>query len=305
MSNPSLDGLGKSHKVWGMKLRNIFALFLLVSSVLSFALQAQDFKKEMKAIRTNLSITPNRNIEGTNVELGITQWGIMSPLYYHKADKWAWGAGFRYELSDVDFSNTSLLNESTLHAIDLPVFAAYDQSDNLQWIFLFNPTLSGDFDHVSADGMNYMTMAGARYKRSESFQWIFGAFYSTGFNDNTFLPGIGFSWEPNDRSDFLFAGPIVRYRYSVTDSLDFVLDGKYSSNDWNTYNGGVERDLTLRSYQLSASLQWNFSEKQAVYGGVGVELAREIEIKNDAGGILNDKDLKSAPLFELGYRFRF
>ena len=113
MSNPSLDGLSKNHKVWGMKLRNIFALFLLVSSVLSFALQAQDFKKEMKAVRTNLSITPDRNIEGTNVELGITQWGIMSPLYYHKADKWAWGAGFRYELSDVDFSNTSLLNESS------------------------------------------------------------------------------------------------------------------------------------------------------------------------------------------------
>ena len=55
---------------------------------------------------------------------------------------------------------------AALHAIDLPVFAAYDQSDNLQWIFLFNPTLSGDFDHVSADGMNYMTMAGARYKRA-------------------------------------------------------------------------------------------------------------------------------------------
>ena len=47
MSNPSLDGLSKNRKVWGMKLRNIFALFRFFSSVLSFAVQAQDFKKEM------------------------------------------------------------------------------------------------------------------------------------------------------------------------------------------------------------------------------------------------------------------
>ena len=36
-----------------------------------------------------------------------------------------------------------------------------------------------------------------------------------------------------------------------------------------------------------------------------MEVAREIEIKNDNGGILYEKDLKSAPLYELGYRFRF
>ena len=180
-----------------------------------------------------------------------------------------------------------------------------EQSEKLQWIFLFNPTLSGDYDHISGDAMNYMTMAGGRYKMSETFQWIFGAFYSTGFNDNMFLPGIGFSWEPTENSDFLFAGPLLRYRYSFTDSLDLIIDGKYSSNDWNTYDAGVEKDLKLSGYQLTASLQWNISEKQAVYGGIGLEVAREIEIKDDNGGTLYDKDLKSAPLYELGYRFRF
>lgn len=273
--------------------------------MLPFSSSAQDFKKEMKAVRTTYSITPDRNIEGTNVDLGINQWGIMSPIFYHKSNDWSFGAGFRYEFSDIDFSNTTLLNESTLHSIDLPVFASYEQSESLQWIFLFNPTLSGDFDHVSGDGMNYMTMAGARYKKSESFQWIFGAFYSTGFNDNTFIPGIGFSWKPSENSDFLFAGPLLRYRYSLTDSIDLILDGKYSSNDWNTYNAGMERDLSLKTYQLTASVQWNFNDNNAVYGGVGVELAREIEIKNDSGGVLHEKDIKSAPLFEIGYRYSF
>ena len=288
-----------------MQLFKCLILFLSLSSVLSISLLSQDFKKEMKAVRTTYSITPDRNIEGTNVDLGINQWGIMSPIFYQKSDDWAFGAGFRYEFTDVDFSNSALLNESTLHSIDLPLFASYDQSESLQWILLFNPTLSGDLDHISGDGMNYMTMAGVRYEKSENFQWIFGTFYSTGFNDNTFIPGIGFSWKPSENSDFLFAGPLLRYRYSFTDSIDFILDGKYSSNDWNTYNAGTERDLSLKTYQLTASIQWNFNENNAAYGGVGIEVAREIEIKNDIGTVLHKKDIKSAPLFEVGYRYSF
>ena len=303
MSNHSLDEFLHIYRVKGMNFTKILLLVVFVCPL--SLLQAQDFKKEMAAVRLTYSNTPDRKIEGTNIEVGINQWGIMSPIYFHKGENWSWGAGFRYELSKVDISDTSLLNESSLHSIDLPVFAALEQSEKLQWIFLFNPSLSGDYDHISGDAMSYMTMAGGRYKVSERFQWIFGAFYSTGFNDNTFLPGIGFSWEPTENSDFLFAGPLLRYRYSFTDTLDFVLDGKYSSNDWNTYNSGIERDLTITSYQLTASLQWNFSEKQAVYGGVGMQVAREIEIKNDNGAMLYEKDLKSAPVFELGYRFRF
>ena len=285
-----------------LKISLLFFLSFFSSGLL---LQAQDFKTEMKAIRSTYSHTPDRKIEGTNVEVGLNQWGIMSPLYFHKGEKWAWGAGFRYELSKIDISDSNLLNETSLHSIDLPIFAALDQSEKLQWIFLFNPTISGDYDHISGDAMSYMTMAGGRYKVSETFQWIFGAFYSTGFNDNTFLPGIGFSWEPSENSDFLFAGPFIRYRYSFTDTVDFVIDGKYSSNDWNTYNLGTESDLTISSYQLTASLQWNYSEKQAVYGGIGMDVGREIEIKNDVGTVLYEKDIKSAPIFELGYRFRF
>ena len=40
--------------------------------------------------------------------------------------------------------------------------------------------MSGDFDATGSDAMNYMAMAGVRWKQSETFQWIFGAFYSTG-----------------------------------------------------------------------------------------------------------------------------
>ena len=37
--------------------------------------------------------------------------------------------------------------------------------------------------------------------------------------------------------------------------------------------------------------------KTMLYGGVGIEVAREIEIKNDIGTVLHKKDI-GAPLFE-------
>ena len=63
--------------------------------------------------------------------------------------------------------------------------------------------MSGDFDASGSDSMNYMAMAGVRWKQSETFQWIFGAFYSTGFDDDVFLPAVGFMWEPSDQMDLV------------------------------------------------------------------------------------------------------
>jgi opacity protein-like surface antigen len=234
----------------------------------------------------------------------------MSPIFFHKTEKWALGAGFRYELSKLDISNRSLLNESSLNSIDLPIFAALDQSENLQWIFLFNPSLSGDFDHVSGDAMKYMTMVGGRYKVSETFQWIFGAFYSTGLGDDLFVPAIGFTWNPSKETSFMFAGPIIRYKYQFTDSFTLMLGGQFAGNRWNTqstkYTGSKqERNLRLRSYRVSASLQWNLDKNHVLFATGGIDFARNAEIELINETKILDQDVKSTPSYELGYMYRF
>ena len=129
--------------------------------------------------------------------------------------------------------------------------------------------------------------------------------HTTGFDDDLFLPAIGFKWNPSDRSDLFFAGPYVRYRYSLSDSFDLILGGQISGNRWNTEAGYGERDLRLRSYRLSLTGQWNLAEKHPLFASVGAELGREVEIKNASGSTLLERDLDEAPTFEIGYRFRF
>jgi hypothetical protein len=235
----------------------------------------------------------------------------MTPLYYHDGGDWSFGAGLRYQSTDIDISDSAFLQEDHLQSLELALFLSKDYSDSLKGIALFVPGMAGDFDATGSDAMNYMALAGVRWQQSETFQWIFGAFYSTGFDDDVFLPAIGFMWEPSERADLVFAGPILRYRYSLSESFDWILGGQFSGNRWLTeadYNDGagvVQKEFSMQAYRIYSTIQWNPSEKHGVFATLGAELGREVELKNSSGTTLAERDLKSAPSFEIGYRFRF
>ena len=279
-------------------------LFAFASPII---LCGQDFISDSAAIKISYGSTPDRKVEGENVEIGGSQFEVMTPIYYHGGSNWSFAAGLRYQSTEIDISDSDFLNEDQLHSLELALFLSKDYSDTIKGIALFVPGISGDFDATGSDAINYMALAGVRWKQSEAFQWIFGAFYSTGFDDDMFLPAIGFMWEPSDQMDLVFAGPIIRYRYSLTDSVDWILGGQFSGNRWKTegqYAGNNDPEFSMTAYRLYTTLQWNPSEKHGVFASIGAELGREVALKF-SNGIEVDRDLKSAPSFEIGYRYRF
>ena len=287
-----------------MKLSALL-LFSLISPLLIFG---QDFITDSAAIKISYGCSPDRKVEGTNVDIGGSQFELMTPLYYHDGGDWSFGAGLRYQNTDIDVSDSSFLNEDNLQSLEVALFLSKDYSESLKGIALFVPGMSGDFKNTGNDAMNYMALAGVRWKRSETFQWIFGAFYSTGFDDDMLLPAVGFMWEPSDRADLVFAGPIIRYRYSLSDSIDWIVGGQFSGNRWKTegqYTGGNnDPEFAMTAYRLYTSLQWNPYEKHGIFVSAGAELGREVSLQY-TNGLELERDLKSAPSFEIGYRFRF
>jgi len=285
--------------------------FLLLSiSLCSLLLNGQGAMSEMAAIRASYSIIPDKKIDGLTTEVGFDQWEIQAPFFYKKMDSWMVAAGLRYQSTGLDFSDLTLLDEDRLHSLDLAFFISKKQSETLDWIFLFNPSLAGDFEDIDSDAMNYMTIAGAKWKASETFEWIFGAVYTTGLGDDLFVPAIGFTWEPSENSSLLFAGPIIRYKHSISDSLNLVLGGQFSGNRWNTQSANYtglkqERNLRIRSYRISASLQWSIQDNHSVFATGGIDFARKAEIELLDETKLLDRDIKSAPSFELGYMYQF
>ena len=285
-----------------MKQKMSYLLFLL--PVLVFG---QDFISDSAAVKVSYGSYPDRKVEDTNIEIGASQWELMTPLYYHDGGNWSFGAGLRYQSTDIDVSDSAFLNEDRLHSFELALFLSKDYSETVKGIALFVPGMAGDFDATGSDAMNYMALAGVRWQKSETFQWIFGAYYSTGFDDDMLLPAVGFMWEPSDDMDLVFAGPMIRYRYTLNDTVDWILGGQFSGNRWKTegqYIGGQNPEFSLTAYRLYTTFQWNPSEKHGVFASVGAELGREVALQYTNGQEL-DEDLKSAPSFEIGYRFRF
>ena len=68
------------------------------------------------AVKISYGSIPDRKVEETNTEIGANQWELMTPLYYHGGEDWSFGAGLRYQSTDVEVSDSSFLNEDRLHS---------------------------------------------------------------------------------------------------------------------------------------------------------------------------------------------
>ena len=270
-------------------------------------MKAQEGMSDLAAIRLAYESGSDREIKGTNAEIGYNQWEIRTPVFFKEAGDWKLAAGVRYQSTDLDFTDPMELDEDRLHSLDLAFFVSKKSSDTLDWLFLFNPTLAGDYENTDKDAFNFLTIGGAKWKQSDHLQWIFGAVYTTGIGDDLFVPALGLIWEPSDRSSLVIAGPIIRYSYQLSDSLALKLGGQFVGNRWNTEAtyGGIleERNLRYRSYRISVNLQWSFDDDHSVFAGAGYDFAGELEIESP--GSIWDRDVENGGVFEIGYQYQF
>ncbi len=269
--------------------------------------KAQEGMSDLAAVRLAYESNSDREIKGTTDEIGYDQWEIRSPVFFKEAGDWNFAAGVRYQSTNLDFTDSTVVDEDRLHSLDLAFFLSRKSSNTLDWLFLFNPTLAGDYENTDKEAFNYLTIAGAKWKQSENLQWIFGAVYTTGIGDDLFVPAIGLIWEPSDRSSFVFAGPIIRYSYQLSDSLALKLGGQFVGNRWNTeaiYGGSLEeRNLRFRSYRVSANLQWSLDDHHSIFAGGGYDFAGEFEIESTT--LNTDLDVENGGVFEIGYQYQF
>ena len=285
------------------------SLLLLSISAVSLFSHAQDGMSELAAIRFAYEKTTDRKIKGINADIGYDQWEVRAPFYFSQIRDWTLAAGIRYQSTQLDISDTSVypLLEDQLHSLDLALYVSKQSSDSVNWLFLFNPSLSGDYENMGSDAFNYLAIAGAKWEQSDHLQWIFGAVYTSGIGDDMFLPAVGFIWEPSDNSTLVFAGPIIRYNYQFSSKWELNLGGQFVGNRWHTeanYGGSIEkRDVRFRSYRISVNLQYNIGRNHALFAGGGIDFAGELELETPTAR--DERDVESGGNFEIGYKYKF
>lgn len=288
-------------------MKSLINPLFLIYVFTSLQVKAQEGISDLAAVRFAYESGTDRTIKGLNTEIGYDQWEMRTPVFFKESGDWKFAAGIRYQSSDIDVSDPAFLNESRLHSMDLAFFLSKKRDENFDWVFLFNPAIAGDYENTGSDAFNYLTITGAKWKQTENLQWIFGAVYTTGIGDDLFVPAVGLIWEPSDHSNLIFAGPIIRYKHKISDSLELNLGGQFVGNRWNTeavYGGNLEeRNFRYRSYRINGSLQLNFDENHSVFVGGGFDLAGKVEI--DSASLNLDRDVENGAFFEAGYQYKF
>lgn len=277
--------------------------------ILTSVLRGQFQTTEAASIRIQTEGIQNAEIVDRDLMVGYDQWQIGTPIFFKRTTDWTFAAGLRYQRTDLEFSDLALFAEDELHSLDLPIYLSKRHSKRLDWLLLFTPTLAGDYENINSRALNHMTIVGGKWKKSNNFEWILGALYTTRIGDDLFVPALGLNWKPSENSNLLFAGPIIRYELKLSDSFDLFLGGQFSGNRWNTraiYGEKLEeRNFRLRAYRLSASLQWNIREPHAIFGTFGVEFGKKVEIETANGEKILEDDASSASVYQIGYVYKF
>jgi len=176
------------------------------------------------------------------------------------------------------------VGDEDLHALHLPVYAL-KASLSSPWIFggFFRAGLATDFDHITDDDLFFDMGAGVGYRINENLTIGAGAVVLDIGGDDTFIPGIGFVWQPCDPVTFSLLGPVFRASWDPDEDWRLSLDVRLSGGTWNIDSNGDSRLLHLRSWRAGLHAQRRLADEWWIEGGAGVTFANKVELMSRGG----------------------
>ena len=238
-------------------------------------------------------------------EVSALDYSLWSPLSHFQAGDFHIVPFLGLRTTQFDTSLDNLLTESTLTSIRLPIVMFHDLSD--KWIYggMIMPGFSGDL----SNGDNFSIAGAVGVGRQFSSQLMAGAgvYYSRGFEDDLFLPGVAFKWRPSRKWEIFLLGPIGGANYSINDDWMVSLIGQYDALTWNIEadSEGPARDITTSSFRVGVKLERRFSDHFWIQMTGGLSMAKEITIEDLDNRTLQEDEIDSGPFLQFGGNFRF
>ena len=258
---------------------------------------------EIKATGT---FSGESEIEGLGASFSTRQWDISTPFFFNKGDNLLLAGTFGYTLTDIDFSDSLPGQEDELlHEYKVSLLAMLDMSEKWKGLIVLAPSLASDMEDIDRDGLSYFALLAALYQINPRFGIVFGAFQSTGYDEDRVLPAIGLRWTPSESMELVVAGPQASLRYKPTQSSTYSIFTDIEGTRWNTISGVTETNLRLRSFLAGLGYERKITGNFHFSLDVGAQFLREMEIKDPAGGLLMDRDVKEKPFVRTGLSYRF
>lgn len=238
-------------------------------------------------------------------DVSVDEFSLITPLASIKVGGAYVIPMLTYRSTQFDTDATTLLTEDTLHQIRVPIAVLYEPTD--RWIVggMVMPAFAGDLGN--SDNFSISGALGAGYEYSSELSIFGGVYYFNGYDESYAIPGLGFTWNPNDQWQVYFLGPVAGVSYNVNDRWTVSLTGQYISPTWNVEADelGPDRDITVKGMRVGLKTEHHLGKYAWGYATVGYSFLREMEIEDLDSNELQQDDIDAGLFLETGLTIRF
>lgn len=250
---------------------------------------ALDALKQLSSTRVHAYGSGGMDFDNGAGELETLSFGARSFLTdpFTVGRGWSIVPAVSYEATFLRYDGTPggfPVGDEDLHAFRLPIYALKADSSS-PWMFggFFRLGLATDFDHVTSDDLFFDVGGGVGYRLSDRFTIGAGAVVLDIGGDDTFIPGIGFIWQPCDPITVSLLGPVFRASWDPSEDWRLSFDVRSSGGTWNIDSDGDSRLLNLRSWRAGLHAQRRLTGEWWLEGGAGLTFANKVELMSRGG----------------------
>ena len=229
---------------------------------------------------------------------GDASWNLLearAPFYFRKfTGGTGVSLGLDYSLVDLDINSPEQSWSGQLHALYLPVSFTH-RPENSRWFFLGQaaPGLRTDFESIDSDDFAFRSFVAAMRQINDTLVFGVGAYVSYDVDETFAVPGIGFTWKPNDEWLVSLIPPQLAVSYEPSDDWIFSLSVRPRSFMADLDEGPGAPDLAKVKYgRLGLTAKRRLLQDPGIWLSLtaGYTLYSEVELQRD-GGSLIDGDL--------------
>ncbi len=265
-------------------VRSWLACVCLCLSCVSNSLASVDICQEPTA-DPHLSIAYYQH-EKSSIErnLGETkQESYDIDLQFKPNHKWAFGAGHRYTILNVD--RLELQTNGHLHTFFLPVHRL-SQADRKSFRFSIAPTLSAssnvmkDPDEYVADALQLLAALVWGRQVSDQVGIRYGICGDHRFGSYQIYPLFSVDWQPHPDWMIEVGFPTSQLSHQVTEGLTSLLRIAPNGNEWYVKDKSLEKhsQLIYEAYVLEWAFNWRAQEYFMLTASVGREFHSRYEM---------------------------
>ncbi len=210
----------------------------------------------------SIGYLPSAGLQDIPADAEITDYRIKLLRNIKIDNDWTLSMGGGYGLKHIDASYLAALPQD-LHALYLEVGANYRINQRSFASLRLSPGFYSDFRDLGADDVRMPILAFGGYNFENGFSVVGGFIYRLGYHSNSFIPALGFSYQPNQYWRFDAIAPRPGIIYLASRQFQLFVAGDFASDEYELHDRSLGAKA-IKYSDLKAMAGFNYLPSSAI-----------------------------------------